>query len=161
MFFYFYETRSLQILYTIVLSRNTIKKVAKPQNHPYIFSGYFLVHSDIIYLFIFYYYYLFIVRIRSFSYALSIFELLHEKTYANKKDAEQPAHPRSLIGAFVVLCLDRVIPKVALSKFQGSILTVAEQASLSLIWSQTLEDRFSRDVAHVSPSGVPLDQHTV
>ena len=28
-------------------------------------------------------------------------------SYANNKGADQPAHPRSLIGAFVVRCLDR------------------------------------------------------
>ena len=34
----------------------------------------------------------------------------HEKTcfmlYVNNKDADQPAHPHSLISAFVVRCLD-------------------------------------------------------
>ena len=38
------------------------------------------------------------------------FEPGHEKTcfmpYANNKGADQPAHPRSLISAFVVRCLD-------------------------------------------------------
>ena len=29
--------------------------------------------------------------------------------YANNKGADQPAHPRSLISAFVVRCLDSVI----------------------------------------------------
>ena len=37
----------------------------------------------------------------------------HEKTYhmsyANNKGADQPAHPRSLISAFVVHCLDSII----------------------------------------------------
>ena len=37
----------------------------------------------------------------------------HEKTclmsYANNKGADQPAHPRSLISAFVVCCLDSTI----------------------------------------------------
>ena len=30
--------------------------------------------------------------------------------YANNKGADQPAHPRSLISAFVVRCLDSIIP---------------------------------------------------
>ena len=30
--------------------------------------------------------------------------------YANNKGANQPAHPRSLISAFVVRCLDSLIP---------------------------------------------------
>ena len=37
----------------------------------------------------------------------------HEKmcpiSYANNKGADQPAHPRSLISAFVFRCLDRII----------------------------------------------------
>ena len=38
----------------------------------------------------------------------------HEKmclmSYANNKGADQPAHPHSLISAFVVRCLDSLIP---------------------------------------------------
>ena len=45
--------------------------------------------------------------------ALHICELGHEKmclmSYANNKGADQPAHPRSLISAFVVRCLDSII----------------------------------------------------
>ena len=37
----------------------------------------------------------------------------HEKmclmSYANNKGADQPAHPRSLISAFVLRCLDSII----------------------------------------------------
>ena len=54
--------------------------------------------------------------------------------YANKKDADQPAHPRSLISAFVVRCLDSIIPVLAkpeISRF--CLVSVAEQAGLSLI----------------------------
>ena len=44
----------------------------------------------------------------------------HEKMclmpYANNKGADQPAHPRSLISAFVVRCLDSIIPILAISK---------------------------------------------
>ena len=29
--------------------------------------------------------------------------------YANNKGADQPAHPRSLVSAFVVCCLDSII----------------------------------------------------
>ena len=42
-----------------------------------------------------------------------VFEPGHEKmclmSYANNKGADQPAHPRSLISAFVVRCLDSII----------------------------------------------------
>ena len=36
--------------------------------------------------------------------------------YANNKGADQPAHLRSLISAFVVRCLDSIIPILAISK---------------------------------------------
>ena len=36
--------------------------------------------------------------------------------YANSKVADQPAHPCSLIGAFVVHCLDSIMPILAKSK---------------------------------------------
>ena len=43
----------------------------------------------------------------------NIMEPGHEKmclmSYANNKGADQPAHPRSLISAFVVRCLDSII----------------------------------------------------
>ena len=61
--------------------------------------------------------------------------------YANK-DADQPAHPCSLISAFVVRCLDSIIPLVSISEISSLYLaSVAAQASLSLPWSQTLKTR--------------------
>ena len=43
-----------------------------------------------------------------------VYEPGHEKMclmlYANNKGTDQPAHPRSLISAFVVHCLDSIIP---------------------------------------------------
>ena len=36
--------------------------------------------------------------------------------YANNKAADQPAHLRSLISAFVVHCLDRIIDLVAIAE---------------------------------------------
>ena len=49
-----------------------------------------------------------------------IFEPSHEKMclipYAKNKCADQPAHPRSLISAFVFRCQDRMIPVVYISK---------------------------------------------
>ena len=58
----------------------------------------------------------------------------HAKTchmsYANNKGADQSAHPRSLISAFVVRSLDSIIFLV--SRFK---------AGLNLNWSQTLEDK--------------------
>ena len=71
-------------------------------------------------------------------------------SYANNKGADQPAHPRSLISAFVVRCLDSVMSLVSVTKISSLILSsVAEQASLSLTWSETPEDTFSHDEAHM------------
>ena len=52
-------------------------------------------------------------RHSSFSSHMYAFEPGHEKmclkSYANNKGADQFAHPRSLISAFVVCCLDSII----------------------------------------------------
>ena len=47
-----------------------------------------------------------------------IFEPQHEKNllYMDNKDADQPAHLRSLISTFVVHCFDSIIPILAKSK---------------------------------------------
>ena len=37
-------------------------------------------------------------------------------SYANNKGADQPAHPRSLISAFVVRCLDSIILLLAIAE---------------------------------------------
>ena len=71
-------------------------------------------------------------------------------SYANNKGADQPAHPRSLISAFVVRCLDSVMSLVSVTKISNLMLaSVAEQAGLSLTWSETPEDTFCRVVAHI------------
>ena len=68
--------------------------------------------------------------------------------YANNKGVDQPAHPRSLISAFVVCCLDSVMSLVSVTKILSLMLTsVAEQARLSLTWLETPEDMFSHDEA--------------
>ena len=78
---------------------------------------------------------------------MNIHEPGHEKTclmpYANNKGADQPAHPRSLISAFVVRCLDSVVPTLAKPKISSLYLaSVAAQASLRLAWSQTPKTSF-------------------
>ena len=78
----------------------------------------------------------------------------HEKmclmSYANNKGADQPAHPRSLISTFVVHCLDSVMSLSSVTKISSLMLaSVAEQDSLSLTWSETPEDTFSHNEAHV------------
>ena len=61
----------------------------------------------------------------------------HEKTgffaYANNKDADQPAHPRSLISVFVIRCLDSIMPLVSVYKIPSLWLaSVTEPAGFSL-----------------------------
>ena len=41
--------------------------------------------------------------------------------YANNKYTYQPAHPRSLISAFVVRCLDSITPTIAIQNFKTLI----------------------------------------
>ena len=86
---------------------------------------------------------------------MHIIEPGHEKTcrmsYANNKGADQPAHPRSLISAFVVCCLDSVISLVSVTKISSLMLaSIAEQAGLSLTWSETPKDTFSHDEAQLN-----------
>ena len=61
--------------------------------------------------------------------------------YTNNKGADQPAYPR---------CLDSMIPILAKSNISRLwLVSVAVQASLSPTKSQSLEDRFSHDMAHL------------
>ena len=67
-----------------------------------------------------------------------------------RSGADQPAHPRSLISAFVVRCLDSTVSPVSVTKISSLMLaSVAEQASLSLTWSESPKDMFSHDEAHL------------
>ena len=53
--------------------------------------------------------------------------------YTNNKDADQPAHLRSLISVFLVRCLDSIISLVSISEISSLYLaSVAAQAGLSL-----------------------------
>ena len=61
---------------------------------------------------------------------------------------DQPAHPRRLISAFVVCCLESITSIVAIHEMSRIYLaSVAEQSGLSLSWSHTTEDRVSYDMA--------------
>ena len=56
--------------------------------------------------------------------------------YANNKGADQPVHSRSLISAFVVHCLNSIIPLVSVSEISGFYLvSVTAQAGLCLTQS--------------------------
>ena len=72
------------------------------------------------------------------------------KLYANNKGAEQPAHPYSLISAFLVRGLDSIISLDSITEISRlSLASVAAQAGLCLAWSETPEDKFSRGAAHL------------
>ena len=61
----------------------------------------------------------------------------------NNKGADQPAHPHSLISTFVVQCLDSMMPLVSISKISSlQLVSVAEQAGLSLTWWETSKTGF-------------------
>ena len=63
--------------------------------------------------------------------------------YANNKGADQTAHPRSLISAFVVRCLDSIIPLLAIAEVSRLwLVSVAEQAALSLTREETPKTGF-------------------
>ena len=77
-----------------------------------------------------------------------IFELGHEKTclmsYANNKGADQPAHLRSLISAFVVRCLRQCnVSSFCNQNFKA-------HASFCSWAGQFESDMFSRDEAHLN-----------
>ena len=60
---------------------------------------------------------------------------MRKPVYANNKDADQPAHLRSLISVFVIRCLDSIISLVPISEISSLYLaSEAEQASLCLNW---------------------------
>ena len=71
-------------------------------------------------------------------------------SYANNKGADQPAHPCSLISAFVVCCLDSIISLDSIAEIlRLQLASVAAQAGLCLAWSKTPEDTFCHVEVHV------------
>ena len=71
-------------------------------------------------------------------------------SYVNNKAADQPAHPRSLISAFVVRCLESIISLDSIAEISRvKLASVAVKAGLCLAWSETPEDMFCRVEAHI------------
>ena len=70
-------------------------------------------------------------------------------SYANNKGADQPAHPRSLISAFIVRCLDSIISLDSTAEI-SRLVSVSAQACLYLAWSETPEEMFCNVVAHLN-----------
>ena len=82
----------------------------------------------------------------------------HEKTclprFANSTTADQPAHPRSLISAFVIRLLESVISTLATNKFSSfKLVSVAEQTGLSLTLSETTKTGFLEALLVYVPNG--------
>ena len=65
--------------------------------------------------------------------------------YANNKGGDQPAHPCSLISAFIVCCLDSI--NIRNYKPLASLCGCAGRFESYLV--ANLEDRFSRGEAHM------------
>ena len=64
--------------------------------------------------------------------------------YAGNKGADQHAHPQSLISAFVVGCLESIIPTIAKFKISRLLLvSVLEQAGLGLLVVNSQRQVFS------------------
>ena len=61
----------------------------------------------------------------------------------NNEGTDQPVYPHSLISAFVVHCLDSMIPLVSISEISSLCqASVAAQAGSSLPWLQTPKTDF-------------------
>ena len=63
--------------------------------------------------------------------------------FNNNKGTDQPAHPRSLISAFVIGLLESYISRLATSKISiFKLVSVAEETGLSLTLLETLKTGF-------------------
>ena len=63
--------------------------------------------------------------------------------FANNKGADQPAHPRSLISAFVILLLESTISRLPTSEISNfQLVYIAEETGLSLAFSETPKTGF-------------------
>ena len=63
--------------------------------------------------------------------------------FANIKGADQPAHPRSRIRAFIIRLMERMTSNLAKSKFSSfSLVCVAEQTGMNIALSETPKKGF-------------------
>ena len=63
--------------------------------------------------------------------------------FANNNGADQPAHPRRLISAFVIPLMERIISQLASSEISiFCIVSVAKETGLSLALSETPKTGF-------------------
>ena len=81
---------------------------------------------------------------------------------ANNTGADQPAHLRSLISAFVIRFLESIICKLATGEITiFQLVSITEETGLKQALSKTPEDRFSRNEAHITGSVVFIGFFTV
>ena len=67
--------------------------------------------------------------------------------HVSDEGTDQPAHPRSLINAFVIRLFKSILSMLTTGEISILYLvSVAEQAVLVMTWSETPEDRFSHVV---------------
>ena len=58
--------------------------------------------------------------------------------FTNNKGADQPAHPRRLISAFINRLLESIISRLAISEFSiFKLVSVAEETDLKLALTET------------------------
>ena len=70
-------------------------------------------------------------------------------SYVNNKDADQPVHPRSLISAFVVHCLDSIISLDSISEISRLLASFCGSAGRFVsAWLETPE-MISHGEAHL------------
>ena len=63
--------------------------------------------------------------------------------FANNKEADQPAHLRRLISAFVIRFLESIISRLVTSEISiFKLVSVAEETDLSLAFSKTPKTGF-------------------
>ena len=71
-------------------------------------------------------------------------------SYANNKGADQPAHPRSLISAFIVRCIGSIISRVSIFAISWLVCFYSWAGQFESYLVPNPEDRFSHDEAHLA-----------
>ena len=65
--------------------------------------------------------------------------------FANNKGVDQPAHPCSLINAFVVRCLDSIMPLVSIPEISSLYIASMTAGRFEFTLVANPEYRFSRE----------------
>ena len=95
---------------------------------------------------------------------LALMQETYLQGFANNKSADQPAHPRSLIGTFAIRFLECFISKLATSEISiYELASVTEETGLNLTLSEALKTDFvaSRPIFDANSFHVPLTVHNI